>query len=68
MQAVEQLQQVINDRGRPRLLPAELTVIKATLERCVREHYLTQAFVDNLFAEYFATIRESGNPPPRPGI
>jgi hypothetical protein len=66
--AVEQLQKVINDRGLPRLLQTELTQIEATLERCVREHYLTQAFVDNLLAEYFATIRESGNAPPRPGI
>jgi hypothetical protein len=62
-QAVEFLQQIIKDRG-PLLLPAQLNQVKATLERCVREHYLTQAFVNSLLAEY-ATIGESRNPPHR---
>jgi hypothetical protein len=65
-QAVESLQQIIQDGGPP-LLPAELKVLTDTLERCVREHYLTQAFVNSLLAEYAATIRERSNPPPRPG-
>ena len=64
-QAVEFLRQIIKDRGPP-LLPAELSEVKATLERCVREHRLTQAFVNSLLAEY-ATIGERRNPPPRPG-
>jgi hypothetical protein len=66
--AVESLQQIIKDRGLPPLLPAQLTQEKATLERCVREHYLTQAFVNSLLAEYEATIRERSNPPHRPGM
>jgi hypothetical protein len=65
--AVESLRQIINDRALPPLLPVELAQEKATLERCVREHYLTQAFVNSLLAEYEATIRERSNPPPRPG-
>ncbi len=65
-QAVEELQQIIRDGGPP-LLPAELGQMKATLERCVREHRLTQAFVNSLLAEY-ATIGERRNPPHRPGI
>ncbi|MGA8655671.1 MAG: hypothetical protein WB586_05935, partial [Chthoniobacterales bacterium] len=64
-QAAQFLRQIINDRG-PLLLVAEFNQLKATLERCVREGYLTQALVDNLLAEY-ATIGESRNPPPRPG-
>jgi hypothetical protein len=64
-QAVEFLRQIINDRG-PLLLTAEFNELKATLERCVREGYLTQALVNNLLAEY-ATIGESRNPPHRPG-
>ena len=64
-QAVEFLRQIINDRG-PLLLTAEFNELKATLERCVREGYLTQALVDSLLREY-ATIAESRNPPPRPG-
>jgi hypothetical protein len=67
-QAVEELRQIINDRALPELLPAQLSEVKATLERCVREHRLTQAFVNSLLAEYAATIRERSNPPPRPGI
>jgi hypothetical protein len=63
-QAVEFLQQIIRDRG-PLLLTAQLNQVKATLERCVRERFLTQAFVDNLLAEY-ARIRQSGNPPHSP--
>src|SRR5438270_12831852 len=64
-QAVEFLQRIIQDRG-PLLLPAQLNQVRATLERCVREHHLTQAFVNSLLAEY-ATIGESRNPPHRPG-
>jgi hypothetical protein len=60
-QAVEFLQQIIRDRG-PLLLTTQLNQVKATLERCVRERFLTQAFVDNLLAEY-ARIAESHNPP-----
>jgi hypothetical protein len=62
--AVEFLQQIINDRG-PLLLPAQLAQVRSTLERCVREHFLTQAFVNNLLHEY-ATIGESHNPPHPP--
>jgi hypothetical protein len=64
-EAVQFLQQIIRDRG-PLLLSPQLDQVKATLERCVREHQLTQGFVDSLLAEY-ATIGESRNPPPRPG-
>ncbi len=63
-QAVEFLQQIIRDHG-PLLLPAQLNQVKASLERCVREHFLTQAFVDSLLAEY-ASIGESRNPPSPP--
>jgi hypothetical protein len=63
--AVEFLQQIIKDGGPP-LLPPQLKEVKDTLERCVREHYLTQAFVNSLLAEY-ATIGERRNPPHRPG-
>jgi hypothetical protein len=69
-QAAESLQQIINDPTAPLLLPAQFNQVKATLERCVREGYLTQALVDRLLAEY-ATIGisrgESRNPPSRPG-
>jgi hypothetical protein len=65
-QAVEFLQQIIRDGGPP-LLPTQLKEVKDTLERCVREHRLTQAFVNSLLAEY-ATIGERRNPPHRPGI
>lgn len=60
--AVQFLQQIIKDHG-PLLLVAMYDELKATLEQCVREGILTQAFVDNLLAEY-ATIGESRNPPP----
>lgn len=63
-QAAQFLEQIIRDRG-PLLLPAQYNELKATLERCVTERFLTQGFVDNLFKEY-ATIRE--NPPPRPQV
>jgi hypothetical protein len=66
--AVVALQQVINDRALPPLLLAQFNEEKAQLEKCVREHYLTQAFVNNLLAEYEATVRERSNPPHRPGI
>jgi hypothetical protein len=59
-QAVQFLQQIIRDRG-PLLTTTQLAEVKATLERCVTEHFLTQAFVNNLLDDY-ATIRE--NPPP----
>jgi hypothetical protein len=65
-QAVEFLQQIIRDGGPP-LLPTQLKDVRDTLERCVREHRLTQAFVNSLLAEY-ATIGERRNPPHRPGI
>jgi hypothetical protein len=60
-EAVDFLQKIIQDRG-PLLLPAQMNQVKASLERCVRAHYLTQAFVNSLLAEY-ATIGESRNPP-----
>ena len=65
-QTVESLQQIINHRA-PLLQQAQLEQVEAILERCVREHYLTQAFVNSLLAEYEATIRESRNPPHPPG-
>jgi hypothetical protein len=64
-QAVEFLQQIIRNHG-PLLLQAQLNQVTATLERCVREHLLTQSFVTNLLHEY-ATIGESRNPPRPPG-
>ena len=67
-EAVVALQQVINDRALPPLLLAQFNEEKAQLEKCVREHYLTQAFVNNLLAEYEATVRERSNPPHRPGM
>jgi hypothetical protein len=65
-QAVEFLQHIIRDGGPP-LLPAQLNEVRAKLEECVREHYLTQAFVNSLLAEY-ATIGERHNPPPQPVV
>jgi hypothetical protein len=63
-QAVQFLQQIIRDHG-PLLLPAQLNEVKATLERCVREHYLTQVFVDSLLTQY-ANIDETRRPPHPP--
>jgi hypothetical protein len=60
-EAVDFLQQIIRDHG-PLLLPAQLDQVKAALERCVRERFLTQAFVDSLLAQY-AHIGQSQNPP-----
>ena len=65
-QAVEFLQQIIRNGG-PLLLPAQLNQVTATLQRCVREHVLTQAFVTNLLREY-ATIGERRDPPRATGI
>jgi len=64
IEAVQFLQTIIQNRG-PLLLPAQLNQVKATLERCVREHHLTQAFVNSLLAEY-ASIGENRDPIRRP--
>src|SRR5208283_1489090 len=53
--AAESLQQIINDPTAPLLPPAQFNQVKALLEQCVREGFLTQALVDRLLAEY-ATI------------
>ena len=65
-EAARSFQQVINNHDTPRLTPAQLSDIRATLERCVREGFLTQAQVDQLFKEYDETLHD--NPPkvPRP--
>jgi hypothetical protein len=62
-QAVQFLQQIITDRG-PLLPVAEYNEVKAALDKCVTERILTQAFVNNLLAEY-ATVIENRNNPPR---
>jgi hypothetical protein len=62
-QAVQFLQQIIRDRG-PLLTTTQLNEVRATLERCVTEHFLTQDFVNNLLNDY-ATIRENPPPPSR---
>jgi hypothetical protein len=65
-QAVQFLEQIIRDRG-PLLLASQMNELKATLEHCVAEGFLTQAAVDNLLHQY-ATIRETPpTPPARPG-
>jgi hypothetical protein len=61
-QTAQSLQQIITNRG-PLLLVAQFAGIKASLEKCVSEGFLTQAFVNNLLTEY-ANIGESRNPPP----
>jgi hypothetical protein len=61
-QTAQSLQQIITNRG-PLLLVAQLAAIKASLEKCVSEGFLTQAFVNNLLTEY-ANIGESRNVPP----
>jgi hypothetical protein len=64
-EAVQFLEQIIRNHG-PLLLPAQLNQVTATLERCVREHLLSQAFVTDLLHQY-ATIGENRNPPVVPG-
>ena len=59
-------QNIINNIDRPRLSQAQLSEIRATLERCVREGFLTQAYVDQLFREYNETLRDNSPTPPRP--
>jgi hypothetical protein len=61
-ETAQSLQQIITNRG-PLLLVAQLAGIKASLEKCVSEGFLTQAFVNSLLTEY-ANIAESRNPPP----
>ena len=62
--AARSFQNIIQNRDLPRLTAAQLSDMRATLERCVREGFLTQAFVDQLFKEYQETLHD--NPPNLP--
>jgi hypothetical protein len=62
--AARSFQNIIQHRDLPRLTAAQLNDMRATLERCVREGFLTQAFVDQLFKEYQETLQD--NPPNLP--
>ena len=56
--AARSFQNIIQNRDLPRLTAAQSSDMRATLERCVREGFLTQAFVDQLFKEYQETLHD----------
>jgi hypothetical protein len=62
-QAVQFLQQIIEDNFRPLLTVAEFTALKAQLEKCVQEGNLSQSVVTNLLNEYENGIKQPTTPP-----
>ena len=62
-QQLASLNQIAMDRG-PLLLVTQYTNIKAALQKCVQEGYLTQASVNQAETAYQNMLNSRNNPPP----
>ena len=64
-QELASLNQIAMDRG-PLLLVTQYTNIKAALQKCVQEGYLTQSAVNQAETAYQNMLNSRNNPPPPP--